>query len=174
MELKSIQHGDDQKAGFETPGGDKNVISWISKDYEEFSRGKYWNFGMILLVIILAIGGIILNSWTFSLAIVVFAIVYYLIHKSSSTDLPVEISEIGVKIGNKYFPYAQISAFSLDLSGPSRKVIFYLKNDLLGERNLYLFETDPAIVKAYLIKKIPEVEKKSDTLVEMLNKLLKI
>lgn len=154
--------------------GKHTVISWVSKDYEEFSRGKYWKIAMILLVVILAISGIILNSWTFSLAIVVFALVYWQIHKSAPRDLVVEISEVGIKIGTKFFTYATISAFSMDLSEKSQRLLLYLKNDILGERNLDLSSTDPVKVKAFLASRIPEVEKKSDTFVEILNKIFKI
>lgn len=153
---------------------DKNRIYWVSKDYKDTFRGKYWKIGMIFLVLSIAIAGLILSSWTFSLAIVVFAIVYYMVHQNAAQDLPVEISEVGIKIGNTIYSYAQLSAFSMDISENSNRIIFYIKNDLLGERSLDLFETDPAIVKKFLTNKIPEIEKKSDTLVEILSKFLKI
>jgi hypothetical protein len=176
LEHKSIKNTEDNTITRENAPetGTGRHIAWISKDYEEFNRGKFWKLGMIIIVIALVIVGIFMNSWTFSLAIIVFSIVYWMVHKSAPGDLPVELSEIGVKIGKKQFLYAQISAFSLDISSESPKIIFYLKNDLLGERKLQLFQVNPALIQAFLKNKIPEIEKKNDTFGEMINKFLKI
>lgn len=154
---------------------DKVVFAWTCKDYEDFQRGKIWNISMIILVLILFAGGIFYDAWTFSLLIVVFAIVYYIVHKTESKELTISLSEVGIRISNTFFSYQKILGFSIVYNPPmTKKLIIFIKNDLIGERRLELPEEQIFQIQEFLKGKIPEIENKGFSVSDFLNKFLKL
>ena len=59
---------------------DKSVISWIAPEMIRHDRGTVWKIVVSLISATIIAGGIVYNSWTFSLAVAAFIVVYYLVN----------------------------------------------------------------------------------------------
>lgn len=154
---------------------DKAVMSWTAPEYIQHEKGKIWKITALSLVIISAVLGYFFNALTFSIAIIVFAFVYYLVNSDKAKLVEVVISEIGIKVGNRNYPYSKIRGFWI-IYDPPRLTTLNIWAD--GEINshivIQLNELNPAEIREYLIKKIPEMKNKKETMVDIFTRLLRI
>jgi hypothetical protein len=154
---------------------DKVFFSWISKDNLSEHRGTIWHIIMIIFVLMFAVWGFIYEAWTFSLAIIIFAIVYYMVQKTTPTEIPVQISEKGIKIGKIFYPYIQISGFKVRFNPPiSNNLTILLKKNLLSEIKINLSEIPAEDLKEFLATKLPELKIKNDSLTDYIRQIFKI
>lgn len=154
---------------------DEAVISWEAPEYVVHQKGPKWKITMLLLVAVVAGLSLYYDSWTFALAIVVFAAVYSLVHLEHPRDVQVKISEIGIKVGFRKYSFGKIKAFWIIYEPPFVQTLnLRVEGDFIGEITIQLAGQDPAKVREYLISKIPEMEGKSESFSDILVRLFKI
>lgn len=154
---------------------DEKVISWEAPERIKHKRGKFWKIFMSAAFISAATIAFVHNQWTFSMAIIAFAIVYYLINKEHTKDVEVSISNIGIKVGKRKYPFSKIKAFWIIYEPPLVKTLnIKVHNDLSGDISIQLNEQDPSEIREFLIERIPELEGKSEALSDILVRLFKL
>jgi len=153
---------------------DDAVISWITPEYIRHEKGTVWKIAMPIIVIVSAAISYYYGNWTFALAIVIFALIYFLIHLEHPKHMEVKISELGIKVGTRVFPYGRIKSFWIIYEPPYVETFnFYVKGSLV-EMTIYLNNEDPSKIRDFLINKIPELEGKTESLTDVLLRLFKI
>lgn len=154
---------------------DNAVISWITPEYILHEKGRLWTIIAVITVIIAAILGILTDGWTFSLAVVVFAVVYYILHIEHPKDLEVKISEFGIKIGAKIYSFNNIKAFWIIYEPPYVKTLtIQVKGEWLSEVVIQLNGEDPSKVRQFLGGKLPELKDKAEAFSDVLLRIFKI
>lgn len=163
------------RAHSEPSAFDEAVIEWTAPEYVKHDKGLTWTASMVLLVIISAGIGLYLKAWTFSLVIIVFAVVYYLIHLEHPRNIDVVLSDIGIKIGQKKFSYSKIKAFWIIYEPPFiGTLVIRVNTGLMSELTIQLGPQDPVPVREFLLTKIPEMEGKTESLTDALLRLFRI
>lgn len=154
---------------------DHAEISWIAPEAVRHERGTIWK-SLMLIMTLLAIGlGIYFNAWTFSLAIGTFALVYTLVHREHPRDVEIKISNIGIKVGNRQYPFARVRAFWLIYEPPMVKTLNLLVDgELLPEVSIQLSDQNPAIIREFLMKKVPELSGKDESLTDIFLRIFKL
>ncbi len=138
---------------------DHAIISWTAQEYLKFEKGKTWKFVVALAIVGAALWGFLNQSWTFSLAIIAFAIAYFVVHMEESGEVEVVISEIGIKVGGRRYSFSKIRAFWIVYEPPFVKSLHIrVPGDLAGDIEIQLGDQNPAKVRELLIGKIPELE----------------
>ena len=155
---------------------DKAKISWVAPEYMRYERGIVWKVGAVLSLIVAVGLGIFLDAWTFSVAITAFAVAYYVIHLTEEPkDQEVVLSKIGVKVGNRKYPFSQIKAFWIIYEPPFTKMLFIRLNEgLLRDIEIQMSGIEPSEIREFLIEKIPELEGQKEPLGDILLKIFKI
>lgn len=154
---------------------DNAVISWIAPEHIRHKRGRLWKVIVAALLIAAIVTGIAHQAWTFSLAIVVFAIVYYLLNREPAKDVKVSISDIGIKVGKRKYPFTRIKSFWLVYEPPYTKSLYVkVDGELVVDVSIQLNKQDPSEVREFLIEKIPEREGHNQPLAELFSRLLKL
>ncbi|MFH1533670.1 MAG: hypothetical protein ABID64_01955 [Nitrospirota bacterium] len=154
---------------------DNTVISWTAPEHLRHKRGKIWKVIVAALLIAAIVTGMAHQAWTFSLAIVVFAIVYYLVNREPTKDVEVSISDIGIKVGKRKYPFTRIKSFWLVYEPPYTKSLYVkVDGELVVDISIQLNSQDPSEVREFLIEKIPEKEGHNQSLTEIFSRLLKI
>lgn len=154
---------------------DDAEISWVAPEYIKHDRGLLWKISAVLVVLIAAGFGIMYNAWTFSLAIVAFAVAYSLVRLEHPRDVDVKISNVGIKIGAKKIPYSRIRAFWVIYEPPFIQTFnIRVSGDLLLDISIQMNGQDPAKLREFLLSKIPEMEGKGESLSDALLRLFKI
>lgn len=154
---------------------DNGQISWIAPERIQHNRGKLWMSFMVVSVVAAAVWGIFYNAWTFSIAIVAFAVVYALTHMDHPEEVEVTLSDIGIKVGGRKYAFSKIKAFWVIYEPPFTKTLnIRVDGDLALDIDIQLNEQDPAAVREFLISKIPELEGKQQSVIKMFLRLFKI
>jgi hypothetical protein len=154
---------------------DEGVLTWKSPEYTIHQKGWLW-----YSIFVLIFGGssylaFRYNSWTFSLALVVFAVVYLLADKKKPKKVPVKLSEIGVKVGTRVYQYSRIRAFWIVYNPPFQKTLHLeVYNEFVSEVEISLEDEDPAEIHQFLAQRIPELEGKEPGFLDNISKLLKL
>lgn len=164
-----------QKPHFEPSAFDHAVISWVTPEYIKHEKGFFWKVAAITFLAVLAAFGLMENAWTFSLAIVAFGVTYFLINLEAPKNVEVKISETGIKFGNRKYSYGKIKAFWVIYQPPYVKTLnIRVHGEFLSDISIQLNGQNPAMVREFLLTKIPEMEGKAETLSDALFRLLKI
>ncbi len=154
---------------------DNTAISWTAPEHIRHNRGKIWKVIVASLLIAAIVTGVVHQAWTFSLAIMVFAIVYYLVNREPTKDVEVSISDIGIKVGRRKYPFTRINSFWLVYEPPYTKSLHIrVDKDLVVDVSIQLCRQDPSEVREFLMEKIPEREGHNQSLTELFSRLLKI
>lgn len=154
---------------------DDALHSWVAPEFIRHERGMVWKITMPLLVFLAAFLGIYFGAWSFSIAIVAFAIVYWLIHRNPPKDVEVVISDVGLKVGNRRYPFSRIKAFWIIYEPPVFKTLYIrVSGDIAVNIPIQLEDEHPAIIREIMIEKIPELEGQKISLTETISRLLKL
>ncbi|MFA6992631.1 MAG: hypothetical protein WC269_05155 [Candidatus Gracilibacteria bacterium] len=154
---------------------DNAVISWVAPEYLRHKRGKIWKVLMTAAVIAAVVIGVLQNAWTFSLAIVTFVAVYYLINREHPKNVEVIVSNIGIKVGERKYPYGKIKAFWINYNPPLVKTLnIRVHGDLALDIAIQLNDQDPSVIREILIEKIPELEGQKENLTDIFLRAFKI
>ncbi len=154
---------------------DNKIISWVAPEHVRYQRGTLWKV-IIGIFLITSIGlGIYYNAWTFSLAVSVFVIAYYLIHRDHPNDVEISISDIGIKVGHRKYPFSRIKSFWLMYEPPHiRTLNIKVHGELAVDISIQLNHQDPSKIREFLIEKIPEKEGHQESFSDIFARLLKI
>lgn len=154
---------------------DNAVLSWVAPEAIRHERGRTWKIVMAALAIGLAVGGIVYDAWTFSVAIVAFVLVYYLVNLENPKDVEVKISDVGIKVGSRKYQYGLIKAFWIVYDPPHVKTLnIRVRNDISCDITIQLDGQSPGPVREFLLEKIPELEGQDEKLSDVLLRILKI
>lgn len=154
---------------------DHSEIAWEAKEYLTPQRGIAWKIVMTLLLLAIFAFGMFYEALSFSIAMLVFALVYYIVHRKKPQDVEISLSKVGIKVGKRKYPYAKIKSFSLHYEPPYFKALkIRVEGDLAAEIVIQLGEQNPAEVREFLLNKIPELTGRNESLTEIFLRLLKI
>lgn len=154
---------------------DHAVISWTAPEYIKHEKSLFWKVCAVTFVAVFAAFGLMENAWTFSLAIIVFGVTYFIVHLEHPKRVEIKISPIGIKFGNRKYSYGKIKAFWIIYSPPHIKTLnIRVHGEFLTDISIQLDGQNPALVREYLLSKIPEMEGKTESLGDAILRLLKI
>lgn len=154
---------------------DNKIISWVAPEHVRHQRGKLWKIIISIMLVSAIVFGILYNAWTFSLAVAVFALAYYVIHKEQPQDVEISISDIGIKVGHRKYPFTRIKSFWMIYEPPHIKTLnVKVDGDLAVNINIQLNNQDPSPIREFLIEKIPEKEGHQESFSDIFARLFKI
>lgn len=159
----------------ETKGEDRVVCSWIAPEYIQHQRSARWYLVAGTIVAICALLALISGNWSMALAIAVFAGVYQYLHQyHPPKDIKITISDLGIRVGNVFFPYSHIQAFWIIYSHGNKTLNLRVANNFFYDITIQLNEQDPVFLRTYLVGQIPEWEGKEERLGDIMLRLLKL
>ena len=154
---------------------DEAEISWVAPESLEYKKGLVWKISALLFVVMAVVFGLISNAWTFSLAIIAFAFAYYVMTKKEGKVVEVMISKIGIKVGNRTYPYGKIKGFWIIYEPPHIQSLNLLVDGEFSSRVvIQLRNQNPAEVREFLMEKIPEVKGQTESVTDILARLFKM
>lgn len=154
---------------------DKAVISWIAPEMIRHERGIVWKISVSLISAALIAGGVVYNSWTFSLAIAAFIVVYYLMNLEHPKDIEVKLSEIGIKVGTRKYPFSRIRAFWVIYEPHYVKTLnLRVTGELVADITIQLNHQNPSEVRNFLMKNVTELAGQSEKITDIFLRLFKI
>ncbi len=146
-----------------------NILhEWIIAEYEKHERGTLWYAIILIIGLLLVVYGLWTGDFLFSLIVILFAIILFLQSHQEPLLVPFRITELGVVVGVKFYPYSELGGFYIVYNPPHVKTL-YLENKKILHPNLRvpLLDQNPVEVKHTLSEFLLEdVEKEDEPLAD--------
>jgi len=154
---------------------DKVLLSWRAPEFITHQKGKTWFLVAGIITLLLVIYAIYTNSATMAIVFIVLAGVYYLTHNQLPKVIDISITEMGVFVDKKFYPYNMINSFWIVYHPPYvHNLYLRLSGKAFTKVVIQLDAQNPVDVRRALAKEIPEVEGGSESFGEMLIRLLRL
>lgn len=153
---------------------DDAVLLWIAPEMIKHERGLTWKIIASILVALACAWGVVYGSWTFSVALLAAILVYYLVHLEHPKNVEIKISEIGIKVGTRKYPYSRIKAFWIIYEPYVKTLNLRISGEMISDITIQLGNQGPAEVRNFLLEKIPELEGQSEKISDIFFRLFKI
>lgn len=153
----------------------KTIVKWEASETHLHHRGPVWKIIASLSLIAIIALGIYFQAKTFSLAILAFAVAHFVINRKPQRKITTEISELGITINKKFYPFSVIKKFWIICEPPHVNTLhLHIKGQLLGEIKLELENQNPETVRRALTGKVVELPNQHESVSEILLRILKI
>ncbi len=153
----------------------KELLAWDAPEHLLGTRTVPWKIVIFLTVVLFLVGGILLNSWTFSVAVAVFTVVYFQIHRGEEKSFRIVLTNMGVKIGKKEIPYGQLKGFWVIYNPPYVGTLNLLTHGKMArEYTIQLNGQDPYLIKSILEKKVDELKDRKESFTDLIIRIINI
>ena len=154
---------------------DSPLLTWKAPEYIYHEKSFLWFIIAAIVAFLLVIYGLETYGWTFCVAVVVFAGVYYMFYRHKPEIIDVKLSRIGVKVGRHVFPYSNIRNFWIVYDPPFvKKIYFRMMSKLHPDIFVPLDGVDIAEVKHILSKYVEEIKGKAEPISDTLVRFFKL
>ena len=86
-------------------------ISWQAYEHEHYEKSKDWYWSLGILITTGSILSIIFGNYIFGVLLIVMGVTLAVVGARHPNLVDFELNKLGVKIGNKLFPYATLEYF---------------------------------------------------------------
>lgn len=156
---------------------DNAIFAWRAQEYLQHQKGARWYLVAGIIAAIFIFVAIVQGNWTMALAIVTFGAVYYYIQNyHPPKEIEIKISEMGIKIGHKTYPFSHIKAFWFHYNPPFIKTLNIRvdKGHYYADLSIQLNNQDPVQLRQFLCTQISEWEGKDEAFLDILLRLLRL
>lgn len=155
---------------------EKNIlVSWKIPEHIRHQRSQLWYLVAAASGALFIFYGVFTNNFLFALAVVLFAVVYLLMHMQEPPFLDFKITEKGVELGNKNYDYADITGFWLVARDDHKSLHLRTKFFSSPLLSIPLVDTSPEAVRGALSKFVSEdTSEKEEPLLEVLGRRFKL
>lgn len=169
-----MENNETQKHTHEKPF-DKAIISWEAPEFIQHEKGWKWFVAAGIACIVLIVYSVIVENWTLVVALVVLSAVYVWQHFLVPHHVKVIISNVGIKVGEKEYPYQNIKSFWV-IYRPGHVTTLNLRSNsrFLPDVSIDLNGQDPTEIREYLCSQIHEEEGKEESFTDMFIRIIKL
>ena len=149
---------------------------WTIQEYDQHERGTWWYILMLSVGLVLVAYGLFTQNFLFSLIIILAAIILFLQSHQSPLQVPFRIAELGLMVGNRFYPYTELERFYIIYNPSEVKTLFIeTKSVLRPTLRVPLLDQDPVTVRQTLLEFLEEdMEKEQEPLADRAARMWKI
>lgn len=152
---------------------DNALLSWSSHLAQDFHRSSRWYMIAGALVGMLVIYSLFTGQWTFAAALTVFAGVYYYISVQETPTIQVKVSDIGIKVGSRVYPYTDLKTFWIEYNPPYFQNLHLIsKNRFKPEISVQIHQINITELRTLLTRYLPEWTEKQSSLTDNITQSL--
>ncbi len=149
---------------------------WTILEYEQHERNLAWYVIMGLAGLFLVGYGLLTGNFLFALIIILFAIILFLRSHQTPNQVLFQITELGVVVGSRFYPYTELKDFYIIYNPPAVKTLFLNPNSIMRPiLHIPLLDKNPVEVKHSLRAFLPEdLEKEKEPISEEIGRSWKM
>ncbi|MFB6226202.1 MAG: hypothetical protein ABEJ02_02525 [Candidatus Paceibacteria bacterium] len=133
------------------------IHEWEIPEYNKHERGPTWIITMSIIGLGLIGFGIYTGNFLFALIIMLLGIIIFLQHNQDPMEIPFAVTEMGIVMGNKFYPYKELDAFFIVYEPPKiKKLYFEIDSQIKPLLKVPLEDEDPNQIRQTLRNYIPE------------------
>ncbi|MBI4281031.1 hypothetical protein HY628_02435 [Candidatus Uhrbacteria bacterium] len=154
----------------------ETLLIWKTPTYPAYKRGLLWFVAAGFLTVAVIIYAIASANYLFAIIILIFAIVIVLTALGTPELREIALTETGVRLGSRFFPYREIDRFAIVYQPPTVQNLYLeFKSGLRPRQSIHLRNQNPAAVREILLTHLKEdLERTDESLSEFFGRILKI
>ncbi len=169
--MKKNRKKEEKKTDLDTSGV---VLRWEAPEYIQHDKDRKWYLAASGVALGCIVAAILTDNLTMALAVFVFGAVYYYMQTHHEPKkISVRISGMGIYAGDMFFAFGRIEAFWIIYGYGVKTLNLRVANRYHSDVVIQLDGQDPAPVRDYLIRRVPEWEGKDESFSEIILRILK-
>ncbi len=154
----------------------KTLAKWNFQEFTKYERSKKWYFWIFVLIAVCLIYSIVAVNFLFAVIIIMATITFILINKREPEQITISITEDGLEVEERYFPYEEIKNFYIIYQPPEVKTLFINFKSVTRPRlPVPLENQNPLEIRKILNEYLEEdLEKEDEPISEGLSRWFKI
>ena len=137
--------------------------TWTIQECEKHDRNMVWYVVMLGLGFALVVYGIVAGNFLFSLIIILGAIILFLQAHQEPLQVPFAITELGVVVGSRFYPYSELDSFYIIYEPPHVKTLYFQTTSSLRPLiRVPLLDMNPVEVRHTLLENVDEDMEKEE------------
>ncbi len=149
------------------------LLSWEAPEFIYHKKSSWWYIlaGAGLLALIAS--SLIMREWLAVVIFVILGIFIFLYAEVKPKDIEVGLTNIGIKIGNDFYPFNKLKAFWLVYEPPVKTLNLETTKRFSPLITIQLEDTDPYLVKNILKEHLLEEPERTEDLIDKISRYLK-
>jgi hypothetical protein len=153
----------------------KSFLNWEFPDRVYYERGWKWHLFLVIITGAMLFYSILTANFMFVLVIVLFIVIIVFINRRPEMKVAVSITERGIVVGSKFYPFGDIKKFYIIYEPPAVKKLYLEFKSFRPYLAISIEDTSPIILRELLLEYLPEDKTKdSEPPSETIERLLKI
>jgi len=146
-------------------------ITWETPEYKHKKRGLDWYFALSIIAVFSSATSFLLNNALFGIFILlgVFTLMIYGIRKPRVINI--ELSNRGVSVNDTLYLYNTLKSFWVEENNEEPKILIQSEKVLMPYIIIPLGDTDPDIVREFLLNYLEEEEHREPLLQKLMEYL---
>jgi hypothetical protein len=151
---------------------EKTVFEWNAKSFERNEKTTKWYLAVALFITVIIAYSAWQRDWfVIGITIVVSAVLFWYIHSVTPQEASYKLTPIGIYVDDRFYPFDDIHSFWMVYNQNVKNLYIAFTKKYLPTLIVSLENIDPVILKGYLLKKIPEQEKRGESLVDKFTRI---
>ena len=154
----------------------KTLFFWEFLEFEKHKKGLVWYLGLIIVGGALLVYSVVTFNFLFALIIVLIAFIIFIHSFREPQKIKFGITEDGIKLGEKFFPFKELSKFWIIYDPPKVKTLYIdFKSVIKPTLSVPFLDQDPISIRKALLNYLEEdLEREEEDASDALGKFLKL
>jgi hypothetical protein len=154
----------------------KTLLSWTFPEFVQYERSRSWFFGAGLIIAGLLVYSFFALNFLFAVIIIMIAVIMFLHSRKSPLDISFEITEDGLKVGEKFYEYKTLKKFWIIYEPPEVKNLYIsFKSSIKPALKIPLKNQNPLQVRKVLLDYLEEdLTQEEEPFADLLSRRLKL
>lgn len=153
---------------------ESTLLEWKSPEFIVYSRGKRWYILAAIILFAVFAYSTFVRDWFIAFMTVFLGVALILNTRRKAKEVSYRITQLGIYVNDNLHPFSEIHSFWLTLTADQRIVNIVFRKKYLPALPILFFGIDPVTLKNTLLRYIPELEDRTETIAEKLTRILKI
>lgn len=159
----------------QTQHTEQPLFTWEFREYERPARSRAWYITALLIGLFLIIYSIITSNLLFALIVLLCGFILLVREYIEPTTIVISITEDGISMGNKFYPYKDLAEFYIIYEPPLVKRLYLKSKFSAFKLSVPLHDQDPVAIREVLLKYVKEdTETEYESLTDSIEQILKL
>lgn len=152
------------------------LLSWTYPEFIKYKKNKRWYIIALAVGILFLVFAVFTYNFLLSVIVVMVAMIIVIRDKMEPKMIEFAVTEIGIKIGDNFYPFREFSNFSIIYNPPAVKILYLeFKSKLRPRFSIFLEDQDPKKIREILKEHIEEnLERQGESLSDAIARWLRI
>jgi hypothetical protein len=151
----------------------KGGLNFSAPEFIYYEKGRSWFLGIGILTLVVIGIAVLIKSWFLIGVMVLAMIVFYQYAKANPRDVSCSISDQGVKIGERFYPYQVLKSFWVVVDLPQSTLYLESTHRFSPFILVHIYNEDLPKIRETLLKFLPEKQTSQEEIFAKINRFLR-